>query len=96
MSGLWTLHFESGRSVMISSGYGVRQLAACFGAKEGSGDLLEKIVGRDIVYSTDDLMGIEIEGFTPTDEWTGPEIEIGEVLDTEELLARMNGDENAS
>lgn len=92
MSGLWTLHFESGRSILISSGFGVRQLAACFGATEGTGDLLEKIAGQDIVYSTDDLLELELEAFTPTEEWIGPEIAVGEILSTDDLLARMNGE----
>jgi hypothetical protein len=67
MSGLWLLQFESGRSVHIESGYGVRQLASCFGATEGSGDLLDKIVGK-VVYWSYDEMGLVLGGFTPVDE----------------------------
>lgn len=69
MSGLWTLHFEDGTSVHLESGFGVRQLAACFGAHEGTGDLQEKIKGQEIVY-TEDAFGI-LEGFTPAEEWDG-------------------------
>jgi hypothetical protein len=72
MSGLWTLHFADGRSVLIESGHGVRQLAHAFGAREGTGDLLEKIAGQEVVYSTDDL-GL-LAAFTPAAEWAGPEI----------------------
>ncbi len=56
----------------IESRFGVRQLAACFGATEGSGDLQEKIEGQEIVYSVDSF-GVLI-GFTPLDEWEGPDI----------------------
>ena len=66
MSGLWSLIFEDGDVVHIGSGYGVRNLAAAFGATEGSGDLLEKIAGQEIYYSTDDF-GV-LEAFTPVDE----------------------------
>jgi len=69
MSGLWELHFEDGTSVHIESGYGVRSLAACFGATEGTGDLSEKIKCQKIVYSVD-AFGV-LEGFTPIDEWDG-------------------------
>ena len=66
MSGLWTLHFEDGKAAHIGSGYGVRQLAACFGATEGSGDLLDKIKGQEIYYSVD-AFGV-LEAFTPVGE----------------------------
>jgi hypothetical protein len=91
MSGLWTLIFQDGRSVLVESGFGVRQLAACFGATEGSGDLLEKVVGQEIVFSTDDfgmLGGIDraiLAGFTPIEEWTGPDLEIGVDYDDDEI-----------
>jgi hypothetical protein len=65
MSGLWMLEFEDAPPVYIGSGYGVRQLAACFGATEGSGDILEKIKGKRIRF-TRDFIG-EIEGFSPVD-----------------------------
>lgn len=67
MSGLWTLDFEDGSTCFIQSGYGVRQLAAAFGATEGNGDLQACIAGQDIVYSTDDL-GV-LEAFTPAQDW---------------------------
>ena len=69
MSGLWSLAFEDGSLVHIGSGMGVRALASAFGATEGSGDLEFKIIGQEIVYSTD-FMGV-MEGFTPIDEWEG-------------------------
>ena len=75
MSGLWMLAMNTdfgGETVFIESGYGVRNLAACFGATEGTGDLMEKIVGQDLVYSVDE-MGV-LYAFTPADEWTGPEV----------------------
>lgn len=81
MSGLWTLTFESGAVAHIESGYGVRQLARCFGAREGSGDLQEKIVGQDIYYSCD-WLGV-FSGFTPAAEWAGPEAQIGETIEVE-------------
>ena len=67
MSGLWQLQFEDGEMVHIESGYGVRLLANVFDAREGSGDLLDKIIGQKIVYSLD-FMGV-MEDFTPIDEW---------------------------
>jgi hypothetical protein len=72
MSGLWQLIFTDGYSCHIESGYGVRNLAACFGATEGTGDLQEKIEGQEIVFSVD-FMDV-LCGFTPADEWEGPEI----------------------
>lgn len=72
MSGLWELIFTDGYSCFIGSGYGVRSLAACFGATEGTGDLQEKIEGQEIVFSVDGLN--VLEGFTPADDWEGPEI----------------------
>ena len=82
MSGLWNLHFEDGTSVHIESGHGVRQLAACYGAHEGTGDLQDSIEGQDIIYSVD-CFNI-LCGFTPTHEWEGPPIPI-EGLSEEEL-----------
>lgn len=63
MSGLWTLQFDDGSLVHIESGYGVRALASCFGATEGAGDLLEKIIGKEIYYSVD-AFGV-LEGSRP-------------------------------
>ena len=82
MSGLWMITFQSGRVAHIESGYGVRQLAACFGATEGEGDLTEKIAGKDIYWSPDDF-GV-FAGFTPAEEWTGDPLEIGESIQAEE------------
>lgn len=72
MSGLWHLSMDNGDTVHIESGYGVRQLASCFGATEGEGDLLKKIQGQEIVYSVDEFGALE--GFTPFEEWQGPMI----------------------
>ena len=69
MSGLWQLLIDTEEGievVHIESGTGVRALASCFGASEGSGDLEEKIIGQEIFFSTD-CMGV-MEGFTPVDE----------------------------
>ena len=66
MSPFWTLHFEDGNSALIGLGDGVRQLAACYGATEGSGDLLEKIKGKEILYSVSDLR--VMDGFSPVEE----------------------------
>ena len=70
MSGLWNLEFQSGRNALIESGYGVRALAACFGATEGSGDLLDCIQGQEIVWEAD-AFGV-MEWFCPVDEYDGP------------------------
>ena len=66
LSKLWTLHFEDGSSAKIGSGSGVRQLAACYGAIEGTSDLIGKIKGKEIFYSVND-MGV-MEGFSPVEE----------------------------
>lgn len=66
-SGLAELNFTDGCSVMIESGFGLRQLAACFGASEGRGDLIQKIRGERIVYTLDDF-GI-LAGFSPYSEF---------------------------
>jgi len=58
--------------VYVESGYGLRSLAACFGAREGEGDLNEKIRGEEIVYSVDHMN--VLCGFTPAGQWEGPEI----------------------
>ena len=63
---LWTLHFEDGSAALIGSGSGVRQLAACYGATEGTGDLIEKIKRKEIFYSVNE-MGV-MEGFSPVEE----------------------------
>jgi hypothetical protein len=52
-SGIAVLSFTNGKVVYIESGCGLRALASCFGATEGKGDLLEKILGRRIRYETD-------------------------------------------
>ena len=71
MSGLWNLHFEDGKTILIESGYGVRNLASCFGATEGTGDLQKKIKGQTIFYTADAFN--VLCGFTPEKEAT-PEI----------------------
>jgi hypothetical protein len=62
-SGLATLEFEDGSSVMIDSGFGIRQLANCYEAHESKGDLLDKIRGQELIYTVDDF-GI-LAGFSP-------------------------------
>ena len=76
MSGLWNLVFMDGNTVHIESGYGVRNLARCFGASEGKGDLQDKIRNQDVYYSVDAL-GV-LEWFLPADEWEGQELSVGE------------------
>ena len=58
-SGIALLAFTNGKLVYVESGCGLRSLASCFGAIEGKGDLLEKIVGRKIRYETDSLSVME-------------------------------------
>lgn len=59
MSGLWTLHFSNGKTAHVESGFGIRQLVACFGS-------FASIKGKRITYSVDDL-GV-LEGFSPVEE----------------------------
>jgi hypothetical protein len=66
-SGIANLNFTDGSSVMIESGFGVRQLAACYGADMFEGDLIDKIRGQQIVYTVDDF-GI-LAGFSPYSEF---------------------------
>ena len=82
MSGLWQLHFKQVPPVYIESGYGVRQLAYCFKAKEGEGDLLEKITGKEIVFSCDPMMPFVriLAAFTPVEDWHYDMPELGETL----------------
>ena len=86
-SGLASLTFESGRSVMCENGQTVRALDACFGDVITEGHCVDQqaIIGKDIVWSMDDL-GI-LEGFTPACEWRGELPELGgeiEITLTEE------------
>jgi hypothetical protein len=72
-SGLWILELEetiegaypTTVQIPIESGHGVRTLAAAFGAREGSGDLFEKIIGREIEYEVDEV-GVLLR-FAPVD-----------------------------
>lgn len=66
LSKLWTLHFKDGSSAQIGSGHGVRTLAKVYGATEGAGDLIEKIKGKEIFYSVNEI-GV-MEGFSPVEE----------------------------
>lgn len=91
LSGLWNLHFEDGSSCHIESGYGVRQLAACYGCREGIDNLQDHIEGQDIIYTVD-CFNI-LCGFTPTTEWDGPPIPT-EGLSEEELEEWANCDLN--
>ncbi len=72
-SGLGTLVFED-NSVFCENGATVRALENCFGEVIAAGHTVNQaaIKGREVVYSVDN-MGILI-GFTPVDDWTGPEI----------------------
>ena len=88
MSGLWLLVFTDGRSAHIESGYGVRQLAACFDAHEGSGDLMEKIKGQEIAYTTDEF-GV-MEAFTPIEDFA-LELEPDRDYTDEELMEMIEG-----
>jgi hypothetical protein len=89
MSGLWTLVFMDGTRVHIESGHGVRQLAECFGATEGKGDLQDKIRNQDVYYSVD-AFGV-LEAFTPADEWKGEELLMGEDIWLPESEFPRNG-----
>lgn len=71
LSGL-ALMYVGDEVVYVESGIGLRSLASCFGAHEGTGDLNEKIQGQEIVYSVDHMN--VLCGFTPIDQWEGPEI----------------------
>jgi hypothetical protein len=62
-SGIAVLAFTNGKIVYVESGCGLRTLASCFGATEGKGDLVEKILGRKIRYETD-FMNV-MEWFVP-------------------------------
>ena len=73
-SPFWTLHFEDGSAALFGFGDGVRQLAACFGATEGSGDLLEKIKGKEIFYSVSYLR--VMDGFSPIEEASAELLEL--------------------
>ena len=59
MSGLWTIHFMSGASAHIESGYGIRALVACFGS-------LDDARGKTITYTTD-MFGVMV-GFSPVED----------------------------
>lgn len=69
ISGLWQLGFTDGTTIYIESGTGVRALAHCFGATEGTGDLLDKIVGQEIVYTTSEDSPLVMGRFTPAAMW---------------------------
>lgn len=88
MSGLWELRFESGVAALVSSGHGVRQLARCYGAVEGSGDLLEKIVGQEIYFSVDGF-GV-LEWFQPAAHWSGPDLPLGIPFDEDDIPRYQN------
>ena len=69
LSGLATL-IISGRPVHCDNAPTVRALEGCFGdvIAEGHSVNQKGIVGKDIVYSMDE-MGLILEAFTPTKEW---------------------------
>ena len=72
-SGLGTLWFE-GEGVLCENAPTVRALEGCFGEVIAAGHTVNQdaIRGQRVVYSVD-AMGILI-GFTPEEDWTGPEI----------------------
>ena len=59
-SGLASLVFQSGNFCHVESGYGVRVIAAAFGATD---DLLEKIEDQAIFYEVDEFN--ILQAFTP-------------------------------
>lgn len=62
-SGIALMWFRNGDMVYVESGTGLRALASCFGAHEGTGDLNKKIAGRQIRYDVD-FMNV-LEWFAP-------------------------------
>jgi hypothetical protein len=73
MSGLGYLIID-GQPVMCENAQTVRSLDGAFGDVIAKNHTVnnDAIAGKEIVYSVDD-MGI-LMGFTPVEEWTGPEI----------------------
>jgi hypothetical protein len=69
MGGIMTLCFDSGRYAHIESGFGMRIMAEVFGAREFDGNILECIVGQDIVWWQDDI-GM-MAAFVPATEFDG-------------------------
>ena len=69
MSGLGTL-IISGHFVHCENAPTVRALDGCFGDVIAEGHTVNQksILGKDIVYSMDE-MGLILEAFTPTKEW---------------------------
>lgn len=81
------------RVLNIDSGDGLRSLVSAFGAEEfnpahGETDILTRVVEQRIVYSAvPNVIGEDMLGFTPFDEWDGPVPGIGEEIleDAEEV-----------
>lgn len=71
MSGIGYVIID-GVPVMCENGATVRALQNCFGNVIDAGHRASIKEPREIVYSVDD-MGL-LMGFTPVEEWTGPEI----------------------
>ncbi len=73
-SGLATLHFYGRPSIHCENAPTARALDACFGDVIAHGHTVDSsaIDGKEVIYSVDD-MGI-LYGFTPVEDWTGPEI----------------------
>jgi hypothetical protein len=72
MSGIGQLIFSDRPAVMCENAQTVRSLQACYGDVIDKGHTASIKSPREIVYSVDDV-GLLL-GFTPVDEWTGPEI----------------------
>jgi hypothetical protein len=72
-SGLGSL-LISGRLVTCENAQTVRSLDACFGNVIAPNHSVNQdaIRGQEVIYSVDDI-GVLL-GFTPIDEWTGPDI----------------------
>lgn len=73
-SGLGVIQI-SGEVINCENAQTVRSLEGCFGGIIGpqhTASIPDHVRSREVVYSVDD-MGILL-GFTPIEEWTGPEI----------------------
>jgi len=77
-SGLATLEFESGRSVVCENAQTVRCMDAAFGGVITENHCVnqEAIRGKDIVWSYDEL-GLVLGGFSLAEDWCNALPEIG-------------------
>ena len=77
-SGAYKIVFQDDSFATINSGSQLEQLAICFGATVGAGDLQEKLRGQKVVYCM--TMQRELRGFTPYNEWEGVEFGEGDFM----------------